>query len=257
MTRPVLVPVRVLEGESVPSALIETLAPVPIVLLGYHVVPEQTAPGQARLQFEERARTELDDLRDSVDAAGGSVETRLVFTHDATTTIERVAVEEDAGSILLSNPAPAVDRVLVALSAAINLDRIAGVVSLLVADTGLPVTLYHATASAADRDAAADLLSDFGSRLVDRGVDAAAITTRVDVTETPERDVIAVASEFDLVVVGESEPELLDRVFGDFPQRLADESLTPTLVVRRLVEAGPRAGADDDTDESGDGADGE
>jgi hypothetical protein len=246
MARPVLVPLRVLEGESVPAALVETLAPVPVLLLGYHVVPEQTAPGQARMQFEERAQGELDDLRASFVAAGGSAETRLVFTHDARTTVERVAVEEGAGSILLCNPAPSVDRVLVAVAAAISLDRIADAVAPLVVGSDLPVTVYHAAGTDADAEATAPLLSDLARKLVERGVDGDAVTRRVDVTDTPIHDVSALAGEFDLVVLGESEPELLDRVFGDRTERVAEESLTPTLVVRRLVEEGPRAAEEGD-----------
>jgi hypothetical protein len=248
MTRPVLVPVKILEGESVSAALIEALTPVPVVLLGYHVVPEQTAPGQARMQFEERARGKLDDLRDSAVATGGEVETRLVFTHDATQTIERVAVEVDAGSILLVNPATAVEDVLVAVAATITLDRIADVVAALVVDSPLSVTVAHTTAPESDLGEEEDLVATLASKLVDRGVEAGSITTAVEETDAPIRGVIDLASEFDLVVVGESEPELLDRVFGDTPERIAAESLTPTLIVRRLVEEGPRADEVEDDD---------
>jgi len=48
----VLVPIRVLEGESIPEGVPELLADAHVVLLGYHVVPDQTATGQARMQFE-------------------------------------------------------------------------------------------------------------------------------------------------------------------------------------------------------------
>jgi hypothetical protein len=243
--QPILVPVRVLEGESVPAALVETLAPVPVVVLGYHVVPEQTAPGQARMQFEAQARTELDALRTAFEDAGGTADTRLVFTHDATATVERVAVETGAGSVLLLNPAPTVERVLVAVAARISLDRIADAVAPLVGGTDLSVTVAHAAPETADPDAADALVADVAAALVDRGVDAARITKRVETTATPVRDVIDLAGAFDLVVVGESEPELLDRVFGDLTERVAEESLSPTLVVRRLVEGGPRADGPD------------
>ena len=46
----VLVPVEVLEGRTVPESLVRFLAPSEVVVLGYHVVPEQTPAGQARLQ---------------------------------------------------------------------------------------------------------------------------------------------------------------------------------------------------------------
>ncbi|MFW6384989.1 MAG: universal stress protein, partial [Halodesulfurarchaeum sp.] len=42
----VLVPIRVLEGESIPEGVPELLANAHVVLLGYHVVPDQTAAGQ-------------------------------------------------------------------------------------------------------------------------------------------------------------------------------------------------------------------
>jgi hypothetical protein len=238
MDRPVLVPVRVLEGESVPTQLLDVLSDVPVVLLGYHVVPEQTAPGQARMQFEERALGELADVADATD---GAVETRLVFTHDAARTIERVAVEVGAGSIFLVNPAQTVERVLVAVSSRISLDRIADSAAAIVADTGRSITVAHAASPDDDRGDAEALLSECASKLVERGVAPESITTTLEVSEAPIRTLIALAAEFDLAVVGESEPELLDRVFGDVPKRVAEESLTPTVIVRRLVEDGPRA----------------
>ena len=59
----VLVPIRVLEGESIPEGVPELLANAHVVLLGYHEIPEQTAPGQARMQFEERAQRKLESIR--------------------------------------------------------------------------------------------------------------------------------------------------------------------------------------------------
>ncbi len=56
----VLVPLRVLEGESVPEGVPDLLGDAHVVLLGYHVLPEQTAPGQARMQFEDRAMERLE-----------------------------------------------------------------------------------------------------------------------------------------------------------------------------------------------------
>jgi hypothetical protein len=49
------VPVAILKGETVPDAVVELLSTLPVVVLGYHVLPEQTAPGQARMQFEDQA----------------------------------------------------------------------------------------------------------------------------------------------------------------------------------------------------------
>jgi len=52
MTR-VLVPVAILEGESPSAGLIALLGSTDVTVLGYHVLPEQTPPDQARAQFED------------------------------------------------------------------------------------------------------------------------------------------------------------------------------------------------------------
>ena len=90
MTR-VLVPVAVLEGESVSPGLISLLGTVDVTVLGYHVLPEQTPPDQARLQFEERATSALEDISQEFRAAGGATDHRLVFTRDREQTMQRVA----------------------------------------------------------------------------------------------------------------------------------------------------------------------
>lgn len=67
MTR-VLVPLKILEGASVPPGLIDLLGTVDVTVLGYHVLPEQTTPDQARLQPVGRP---VEPVRDSVDAGVG------------------------------------------------------------------------------------------------------------------------------------------------------------------------------------------
>ncbi|MFC6726667.1 universal stress protein, partial [Halobium palmae] len=95
MTR-VLVPLAVLEGESVSLGLMNLLGTVDVTVLGYHVLPEQTPPDQARLQYEERANETLADVAEEFRLAGGDADHRLVFTHDRAQTVDRVADEVDA-----------------------------------------------------------------------------------------------------------------------------------------------------------------
>jgi len=99
----ILVPVRVLEGESIPEGVPELLANAHVVVLGYHVVPDQTATGQAQIQFEERARKRLDKYEAIFEDAGATVERRLVFTHDGQKTIDRMITEYDALAVLVPN----------------------------------------------------------------------------------------------------------------------------------------------------------
>jgi hypothetical protein len=88
MTR-VVVPVAVLKNESVPLGLMNLLSTMDVTVLGYHLLPEQTPPDQARLQYEERANEALSDVTEEFREAGGDADYRLVFTGDRQKTVRR------------------------------------------------------------------------------------------------------------------------------------------------------------------------
>lgn len=231
----VLVPVAIMEGQAVPDALVDLLSAVPVVLLGYHVVPEQTAPGQARAQFEDTAQAALAELATSFEDRGGVVETRLVFTHDAEQTFERVADEETCDAVALVNPAPTIERVLVAVRGLVNVERITTMVGTLVADTDIHVELFHAAESderVLDGEA---LLTEAAKRLQTVGVDPGQVSRSVVVSETPVDTLVETAADYDLVVMGEDLPSIRERIFGDTSHAVAARTVGPVLVIRRLV----------------------
>lgn len=233
----VLVPVEVLEGETVTESVVELLGGLPVVVLGYHVLPEQTPPGQARLQYEAQAQTKLDDLAATFRAAGGGVETRLVFTHDEEQTINRVADEAGCEAILLPNPTSPVERVLVPLRGEADARRIAGFVTALVGGRDIEVTLLHVAEADTQGASGQSLLDTATAVLREGGLPEDAVTQRVEVTDTPVQRIAEVATEYDTVVMGESEPSLGRFVFGDPSERVATESLGPVIVVRRAESA--------------------
>ncbi|MFB6172675.1 MAG: universal stress protein [Haloarculaceae archaeon] len=235
----VLIPVEVLEGETVPAPLVEALAGVPVVVLGYHVLPEQTPPAQARLQFEDRALEVLDGISEAFAAAGGDCETRLVFTHEAEQTFQRVADETDCEAILLPNPVGTVEDVVVSLRGEVDPTRLALFVAALVTARDLDVLLYYAATDEADRETARERLTIARDALVEAGVSADRIHMDAVRTDAPVRDLGAVGAEYDLVVMGEGAPSLRSYVFGENHQRVADRSVGPVLVLRREQPHGP------------------
>jgi nucleotide-binding universal stress UspA family protein len=254
----VLVPVQILEGEQVPAALISVLASTPVVLLGYHVIPEQTAPEQARASFGDQALEELDDLAAAFRDAGGSVETRLVFTRNPTQTFERVAVDEAVDAILLLNPAPSIDRVMVALSEGINTERITELATTLARGSGITVSLVHVATAESERERGEQLLDDARGALVDKGISPGWIDSEVLTSETPIQAIIGAASGgTDLVVLGESRPSVRELVFGEPSERIAEHSLAPILVVRRLPALSANGVPDSGVDEDGKAGDGD
>jgi len=229
----VLVPIEVLEGETIPESVVDVLTTLPVVVLGYHVLPEQTPPGQARLQFETQAQTKLDELAAAFRETGGPVETRLVFTHDEEQTLDRVADETGCDAILVPNPAPEVERLLVPLSGEVNGSRIAEFVAALIGDRDIAVTLLHVADDEAETSAGRSILSDAAAHLRDSGVPDAAITSEVTVSQAPIRTIATAAVDHHAVVMGESEPSLRSFLFGDTSEQVAAQSVGPVVVVRR------------------------
>lgn len=229
----ILVPIRVLEGESVPEGVPGLLANAHVVLLGYHVVPEQTAPGQAQMQFEDQASGRLDEYESIFEEAGATVERRLVFTHDGQKTIDRMTAEHDCIAVLVPNATGPVEDVLVAVRGAVGIDRIIRVVAGVFGGTDASVTLYHVAEDEETDEDVGTFLDGIVDRLGDLGMDTSTIATRVERDKDPLDAIVDAADEFDTVVMGESDPTLATFVFGLPADQVADRFLGPVLVVQR------------------------
>jgi hypothetical protein len=229
----ILVPLRVLEGESIPEGVPELLANAHVVLLGYHVVPEQTAPGQARLQFEKGATARLNDYEAIFEDAGATVERRLVFTHDGQRTINRTINEHECKAVLVPNATGEVDDVLVAIRGTVGIGRLARIVAGVFGAMDTSITLYHvAEAEETDEDVET-LLDGMVGRLGELGVDRSRIEAQVEREQEPLDAIVDAAEAFDAVVMGETDPSLATFVFGMPADQVANRFLGPVLVVQR------------------------
>lgn len=236
--RGVLVPVAVLEGEALSEALVDRLSNVEVTLLGYHELPDQTATEQAHEQFTEQVQQTLDEYVALFEAHGGTVDPRVVFTHDAPETFERIAIEEDLAAILVPNPAPAIERILVPIRGAATLEPLLRMTTALSDDA--EIELFHVVASEDARGDGDQLLSTAADRLAAEDVDRDRISQQLTITETPIRAITEAAIDAGLVVIGEAEPSVADIVFGDAADRIAEGSASPVVIVR------PRRSTDGD-----------
>jgi nucleotide-binding universal stress UspA family protein len=227
----ILVPIEVLEGQTLPETLVDFLAPADVVVLGYHVLPEQTPTEQASMQFEERARAAVEDIAHAFGEAERSVETRVAFTHDRDETVERVATAIDATAVLLPNAVGEIADVLVAVRGAIDTDRLADLVATLVGSGTQRVTVAGITADTAAFDAAA-AVETARETLVDRGFDPARLTTETVESARPVADIVDRSGEFDVIVMGQRESTLWSVLFGDETERVAAGAVAPVLIVR-------------------------
>lgn len=246
MTR-VLVPVAILDGGSVSPGLMHLLGTVDVTVLGYHVLPEQTPPDQARVQYEDRATSALEDLSQEFRSAGGEASHRLVFTRDRKQTVDRIADEVSANAFAISGMTGDVDRILVSLSGDVAVDRILAFVTDLIGDRDIQVTLFlagggkhadgrteddgEAERGADDATSSDAVLATAADRLRDAGID---VSTEAVTDRSPFEGLLDALPGHDAIVMGENAPSFRSFVFGEETDRVASASVGPVLVVRNV-----------------------
>jgi nucleotide-binding universal stress UspA family protein len=234
-THRVLVPFELPGADPVPPVLVETLATMDVVLLGHYGLPEQTPPSVARDQFGDDASAELDDLARPFEDAGATVTTRQVFGKARAKTIDRVAIEEDCDVILTPGRAAAIERVAVPIRGEENFDRIVSFVGELLSATDASVTLFHSS-DASDRLPGEEILADAAERLVAAGIDPDRINRQLSEDDDVGRSIVELGADFDLLVLGETEPSLRNRILGTVPAQVTADTEDPAFVVRNVEE---------------------
>jgi len=228
----VLVPVDVSGDERPDPDLLSLLRPARVVLVGWYPVPDQTALEQMQAEHEAEAVARLEEVAADF-AEGTDVETLVVFTRDRAETVDRVADDYGADVVVVPEAVRVVERVLVPVRGDVNLDRILSVVAALLDESEASVTLFHAApAGEEDPSVGAALLSGAADRLADAGVDDDRIGTTAVESDAPVDDIVDAATNHDVLVLGESEPSLVDHVLGDAPSRIIERSGRPVLIVR-------------------------
>lgn len=235
MSHRVLVPLELPDADSVPAALAKTITSMEVVLLGHYGLPDQTPPSAARDQFGDEAREELAELAQSLEDVEASVTTRVVFGKARDKTIDRVAVEEECDVILTSGDADEITQVLVPLRGKKNFDRILSFTEELLTATGAAVTLFH-RGEESDRIPGEEILSDATDRLTQAGVDADRISQRLSEDNDTTQSIVDLGEEFDVLVLGETEPSLRDQIFGNVPAQVTADTDDPAFVVRNAEE---------------------
>jgi nucleotide-binding universal stress UspA family protein len=237
-THRVLVPFELPAADPVSPALVDTLAATEVVLLGHYGLPEQTPPSAGRDQFEADATAELADLAGPFESAGVPVTTRLVFGKAREKTIDRVAIEEGCDVILTPGRAETVERVAVPLRGEVNVDRIISFVGELLSATDASVTLFH-TSETSDRSPSDEILANATDRLVGVGVAPDRIDRQLSEDDDIGRSIVELGVDFDVLVLGETEPSLRDRILGTVPAQVTADTEDPAFVVRNVEDAEP------------------
>ncbi|MEF8841902.1 MAG: universal stress protein [Haloarculaceae archaeon] len=229
----VLIPLNAAETEDLPVALVETLAPLHIIVLGYYPVPSQAAPEQVRSNRGDEATAAIEDAVSQFADRGTEVESVVVFTHDKDETIDHVAAEYDVDAVLTPGDyAEELTRVLVPMRGDENLDRIISFVIDLMRQSDVTVTLYNVAESDEEASRGELLLRGARDQLAENGLDPDRVEWQVDRGDSPADAIVATAREYDVLIVGESQPSLRERILGRTTGRVIGKVDQPVLAVR-------------------------
>jgi nucleotide-binding universal stress UspA family protein len=231
----VLVPIDV-SGDTAPvKPLADLCRPVEVVVLGYYPVPDQATPAQLKADHEAEAAERLARIADQfTESEVDLTEDVLVFTHDREDTIDRVANEYGCGAVLTAGEAADVERILVPVRGDANLDRIVSLLGSVMGAGDASATFFHSVAEDSDSSRGEFLVRGAVDRLVQAGIDRDRIDWQLSEDESPRDEIVALASEFDLLILGETKPSLRERILGSVPSRVVDEVDTPAFIVRAV-----------------------
>lgn len=229
----VLVPINAKDPGDPSADLIKLLGPHSVVVLGYYPVPDQSTTDQLEAQFGDEAQAATEAVAKQFAEHSTDVTTTVVFTHDRSTTIDTAATEYEVDAVLTTGLVEGeLDRVLVPLRGDDNLEQIVAVVGVLLRESETAVTVLNVARS--DDDAAQGELIVRGAcdRLEEDGLDPDRTSWRQEQASDVSGTIETVAADYDLVVVGETEPTLRERIIGGVTRDLIDQSPQPVLVVR-------------------------
>lgn len=224
----ILVPVDISQPEPPALEVLDLLRPFEVILLGYFPVPDQAEPALIKHEYEAEAGTRLDAI-----ASGRTdVTDVLVFTHDREATIDRVADQYDCDAVLTAGESDHIERILVPIRGEVNIERIVSVVAELLRGSQATATFFHSIGEDVDPSQGEFLLRGTVERVTEYGIDEERVDWKIAEDGDPYRDIVALEEQYDIIVLGETEPSLRERIIGDVLSRIIDEITIPALIVR-------------------------
>jgi len=233
MVDTILVPIELPDPEPLSPVLVDDLSSLEVVLLGHYGLPEQTPASSARDQFGGDAQATLDEVAERFAEAGAAVRTRLVFGKDRAAAIQEVAAEEDCVAELDPAPTDGIERILVPLPDVAEVDHLPTFIRILCEDSTGQITLFHVVEGEERREQGEAVVTETREQLIADGFDPDEVDTRVVEGEEHDEEILRVAAEYDAVVMYEAESRLGDRLFGTLPDRIANQTGDPVIVVNR------------------------
>jgi|SRR6056297_20578 len=233
----ILIPIDLSDPKSVPTTILKSFENLELVVLGYKKVTDQSSPKQSREELSDDVQEAFEEITNTIDDHGFSVDDNVVFTRDLAESIDRYISKKECNAVLTVKPVEKIQRLLVPVYSA---DQLTKAFSTLVYEIGsvssMPVTVVNMTSEeegAEDVDETENLAYKAVALLKEAGLDEDQINSKSVEVEDVTKAVNQLADEDDLVILGEAGADDRESFFNTIHNNIAETLTCPILTVVR------------------------
>jgi nucleotide-binding universal stress UspA family protein len=206
-----------------------------VELVGFYHLDDDESLQEAQTEYEEQFTTELRKQAERFEQQGVRTEHDLIFNHDRVEARQRIAESDEVDAILIPGGTNTLGKILIASRHTRNAEqKVATLFNVVDRDELISVDLIH-IADPDETEGEAEgkrILKEMTSILTDADVPAVQINREVRTGGDVSFELSNAARNYDLVVLGETEQDLGDKVFGPVGDYIVDEQDVPVLIVR-------------------------
>lgn len=206
-----------------------------VELVGFYHLDDDESVQQARDEYEEEFTAELQEQAEQFEQRGVRTTFSIEFNHDSIETRQRIAKANKVDAILTLGGANGIGKVLIASRHTKGAkEKVTNLLNIVNRDDLISVGLVH-VADPDDpegEDEGKRVLEEVASILTSEGIPSVQISREVRTGEDVAFELQQAARSYDLLVLGETEQDLGDRVFGPVNEYVVNETDIPVLIVR-------------------------
>ncbi|WP_134670713.1 universal stress protein [Halorussus marinus] len=231
----VLVFVELPDPEFPTAGFLNNLAYPDARLVGFYHLDEDESAQEARAEYEDAFTAELQKQAERFEQRGVRTEFDLEFDSDPVETRQRIAESDDVDAVLTPGGVNTLGKVLIASRHTRNAEeRMDNLLNIIDRDALISVGLIH-IADPDDPEGETEgerVLNEMASILTENGIPSVQINREVRTERDVAFELRQAARNHDLLVMGETEQDAGDEIFGPVGDYIVDELDIPVLTVR-------------------------
>lgn len=218
-----------IEYEQIP---IELFSALDVILLGIYPVSDQATPEQTRDNFGDEAEETIQLAVDHFALSDVDPETMIRYTSEPVETMNDIAKEFSCDAILTPGKFDSLDRILIPVKGTEHAESMTTFICDLLKESPKNVTLIGFVTDKGSESDRHSHLEQFENDLEDGGLADDKIEIRTEVVDHVADALIETIQQYDLAVLGESEPELKDVAVGNVHENVLNNTVVPLITIR-------------------------